>query len=431
MINVTELNAQARRLPLTMPEFTPNGGRPVPSAEAELSAEAKSLLAAWKPLIEKADWANAAGTTAFRKQFELTTKLVLAQMLTNAARLPLSLWQKEATMAGTDLPSYARQIIGTILRAYPRLFALQLFGVVPFNGPDGRIFFRDVKYDTAYNTSAPNIAQNDRTDDLTKFNKGYFKVGQGEQANKLKISISSMVVTVDSYRVVSDWYYEGEDDYAALYGGDLGGSLVGEMSSMLQWVTDRTMIDAALAAVPAGNTVTWTAQPTGYDTLPPTEKRAYDESIWAEGIIKVISAITTRRAMTTAPNWAIASPDAVEKLMKLTTFVPVGGMVDGVDLNQGPIRDVGVFRQVGIRVLVDPQMATGTILFGRRPTTEFDPALQFCPYRPLRVTGTLEQPGVGSYERGVYSRFGVAVPNTVANPASSQLADVYGKLVIA
>ena len=145
----------------------------------------------------------------------------------------------------------------------------------------------------------------------------------------------------------------------------------------------------------------------------------------------MITAITTKRAMTTYPNWAVASPDAVEKLMRLTTFVPVGSVADGVDLTQGPIRDVGTLRQVGIRVLVDPQMATGTILFGRRPTTDFDPAIQFCPYRPIRVTGTLEQPGVGSYERGVYSRFGVAVPNTVANPASSQLADVYGKLVIA
>jgi hypothetical protein len=66
MINVTELNAQARRLPFAMPEFTPNAGMPLPMAEADLSPEAKTTLAAWKPLIEKADWANAAGTPGYR-----------------------------------------------------------------------------------------------------------------------------------------------------------------------------------------------------------------------------------------------------------------------------------------------------------------------------------------------------------------------------
>jgi hypothetical protein len=167
-----------------------------------------------------------------------------------------------------------------------------------------------------------------------------------------------------------------------------------------------------------------------YATLSPSEKKVYDETIWTDGILPVLTKIATARAMSVQPNWAIADSASVERLMKLTTFVPTGD-VTGVDLNSGPIRDVGTLRQVGIRVLVDPQMTTNTILFGRRPTIDFDPAIQFCPYRPIRVTGTLETPGLGTNERGVYSRFGVAVPNAGACAASSQLADVYGKLTIA
>jgi hypothetical protein len=134
---VSELALQARKLPQNgMPEFTPasNAG-PMPDPRG-LSPQARAMLAAWKPLLESADLGNRiVGPKSVRDRFATTYSLVMAQMLTNAAKTPASVWAKEATTAATDVPSFARQNLGIILRAYPQMFAMQLFPVTPFSGP--------------------------------------------------------------------------------------------------------------------------------------------------------------------------------------------------------------------------------------------------------------------------------------------------------
>lgn len=426
--NIADFRSQSASLPREVPDFQHIA--PV-ATQRSLSVESRQLLAAYAPLLDTVDWQNEmAGAPEYRKVFELTAKLVTAQMLRNCSRIGRKAWTAEATLAGTDIPSYARQMLMTIVRAYPQLFAIQLFGVTPFTGPDGRIFFKDFKYNSAFAGSAPNIADGDRTDDLTKFNKDFFKIGQGAQANKLKMSITSMTVGVDSYRVVGDWTYESEDDLEALYNSDVENSMIGHMAQMMSWVTDRTMVETAAAAVPAANKVTWDSADGGaYASYAPTEKAAYDQTLYSKGILSVISKIEQGRVYSLTPNWAICGPKAAEKLQSVKSFVPTKVGPTALSLSTG-MKDIGELTGLGLRVLVDPQYTTNKILFGRRPTGEFDPAIHYCPYRPLRTTAVLEDPEFGTKIKGVYSRFGVADPDTGQNAASSQLADSYGELTL-
>ena len=183
--------------------------------------------------------------------------------------------------------------------------------------------------------------------------------------------------------------------------------------------------------MPAANKVTWDATAGGdYDGYVPSEKRAYDETLWSQGILKVITKLSQARDYNLQPNWIISGSAAAEKIQGLTGFKPVVLGPQDMDLSTGAQRDMGTMSSLGVRVLVDPQYATNKLLFGRRPTSNFDPCLHYCPYRPLRTTGTLETPNEGTLEKGVYSRFGVAMPDVATAPSCSQLADVYGELTM-
>lgn len=357
---ITQLALEASRLPIGMPEFRPDSGQgPVP-AESRLSREARAHMAAWKPLIEKADLGNSIAGP-YGKSFRTTYELVIAQMLTNTARLRRETWHREATTAATDVPSYARQNIAMILRAFPRMFTLQLFPVTPFSGPDGRIYFLTSKYNTAYAGSTPNIADGDRLDDLTKFNVDFAQRDEGLATRNLKRTITSLTATVKSYRISSEWTYEAEDDTSSLYNMDLGAALIEDMSFLLAWTTDRVMLNAAVAD--ANTSKTWTAQPAGYSSLTPSEKKAYDETIWADGVLPTITAMQSLRTFNTYPDWMVCDPTTSERVQKLSSFVPVPNIKDGlvVTAQTGALRDVGALSN-GMRIIVDPQMTANTLL---------------------------------------------------------------------
>ena len=421
---------QSRALPIAVPDFQHIA--PVVRAQT-ISIEARNLLEAYKPLLNTIDWESVMpGTPEAKAHYKLTAQVVTAMMLRNMSRIAPKQWAAEATLAGTDIPSYARQQLFTLLRAYPQLFAIQLFAVTPLNGPDGRAFFKSFKYNKAYAATAPNIADGDRTDDLTKFNKDFFKVAQGAQANKLKFSIDSVTVAVDSYRVVGDWTYEAEDDLSALYETDINSTLTGHMSEMMGWVTDRTLIAVAQGAVPAANKITWdSTNAAAYATYAPTEKQAYDQTLYNDGILPVINAIEAGRVYSLTPNWMIAGPKAALKLQQVKGFTAAKNGLTGLTVSTG-MRDFGGFDALNLRVIIDPQYTTNKILFGRRPSTELDPAIHYLPYRALKTTSVLEDPEFGTMIKGVYTRFGVTDPVALAisNANASQLADVYGELTL-
>lgn len=407
-----------------------------------MSESGKKYLEAYKPFIDSVNWSGKIfGGTAAVKRHEATYKLMAAIALSHIERTPTALLQREATLAGTDIPTFTKMLIRVVLQAYPKLIAPQLFPTIPLTmGPDGRIYFERSLYDSAFASSAPNIAQGDQIADLTKFNTAFaLQSQQLKQLGKIKLDMSNyIVVSANTYGLVAEWSIPGEEDYAAIYGGNLVMALSERLQSLLSWIIDRTMINAAVAAVPTGdvsvggNNITWKRTPTlngvTWANQNPSEKLDYRATIWTDGIEPLRTAIYKKYYV--MPNWLIVSPSVAEDIRKVRSFQPIDGTANDITIRLGAIRDLGSIDSGSMRVIVDPMMVNNTALLGYMPAASFEPAIYFLPYKPIGFTDTLTIPGTLGRSRGGYTRFAVGQPDTGQNAASSILGVVYGLLTV-
>ncbi len=404
--------------------FIPDGAR--------LSDGASATMEAFQPYVEAVDWDKEMfGPKHLRKHYESTYKLMLALALRQTAKVSEAQMQKESTLAGTDITVYTRQIIRTVLRAWPQLITPQLFPVQPLvNGPSGYVYFEQMAYDTQYLSSSPTIQIADVASDLAKFNAGYAKqVTQLDTLAAMKLAMQRILVEAETYGLSAITSLQAEEDFASTYGGNLNTTIGERMVYYLRLTIDRLMINAALAAVPSGNKVTWKRTPTinsvAWANQLPSERSAWRESIWSDGILPIFTAIYNLRLV--RPNWAIAGPAAAEDLMKAKGFAPLS---DGVNFDlRGQVRDIGTLDAGGLRVIVDPWMSTNLILIGYRPQVEMEPAIVFCPYRPIQFMDDFVDPSKIKRTRGAYTRFAIADPDGgVAE--SAHLGDCYGQLTV-
>ncbi len=396
---------------------------------ARLSDGASATMEAFEPYIESINWdKEIRGPKVYRDQFKSTYKLMLAIALKHTAKVSEQQLMKEATLAGTDISTYTRQIIRTVLRAWPQIITPQLFPVQPLTqGPSGYVYFEEAAYDSAYASSSPNILPGDLASDLAKFNSGFSKqVNQLDLLGAMKLLMQRILVEAQTYGLSAITSLQAEEDFASQYGSDLNTTLGDRMVYYLKLVIDRAMINAALAAVPAANAFTWKRAPTlnsvAFANQLPSEKAWYHESIWSDAIVPAITAIYALRYV--RPNWIIAGPNAAADLMKAQGFVLAA---DGGNLNQ--LRDFGSLDAGGMRLIIDPWMDTNTILLGYRPMADMEPAIIFCPYRPIQFMDDWVDPSRIKRTRGAYTRFGIAKPDASV-PESLHLGDAYATITV-
>lgn len=425
-IDVNQMFSESASLPVEVPEF--NYGVVGASASdvlkgSGLSPACKRLVESFKPLIEAADIENAMpGSKQRTKAYEGQVALNMAAALTRVWKTNPQQWHKEATLAGTDIPTFTRQVIATIQRAYPRLFTMQLFVTTPLNGPTGRIYFRTFKYDSAF--SAPNpISSGDPTNNLSNFNTDYVQTDQGELAKGFRYSREHMDVSVTSYRVASDWTYEAENDDSDQFGGNVESEITQHMSQMLMWTTDRLMIDAALAD--ANSSQTWDYNPASYSSWTPDQQMAYNQTIWGEGILKLINKVQQKRHYEIVPDWMVVGIDLAEQIQKVSTFVPVGRQPD-MSMSIGAFQDVGTLSALGIRIMVDPQLSAKKGVLGFKPASRSVPCIHYCPQRAIGFSERIDDPRYGKYVKGAYTRFAIARKSGDSTAADAQLGDLYG-----
>lgn len=443
MKTIAELNtaiAGTRGLPVDIVDFHKTQSL----REGTVSSGGKALLTYFKPYLEQANWTdgNFGMTPAARKASKEAAQLAAAHAMLNRLRMGKKALAYEATTAGVDLPTFTRQLLITISRAYAQLFTLQLFGILPLTQPTGRLHFKDYQYDQNFNGTVanptPTISQGDRIDDITKFNPDFYKIAEGQFANKVKIHYSNLDISVSDYRVIAEWTDQLADDAMAVYDTDAEQALMDQMAQEMARVVDRTMIAAVLNNVPSANTYTWTQQPNGsngtinYSTADMANRREYDQTLVSDGIMTTLNKIRITRKYSqddAYPNWAVCGTNFSLALMKAQSFRPVDKGIE-MQVQTGALRDLGDLTTMGIRFMVDVMLDSNTCIFGRKPTAKNDPGIYWAPYVNLQPTRDLYDPETGTTTRGVRSRFAVAQPNTGVNPASSQLADIYGKLTI-
>jgi len=433
-----ELMSSARRLPSARADFE---NSPVIEGDS-LSPDARRLTDGLAPILDSIDWdARLLGPKNIRKHYEATYKLLVAEMARRFLRTKAAKLEKqyriaqEATLAGTGgIPTFGRQIIAIIARAYPQMISPQLFPVTPLQGPEGRVYFENVNYGTAFASSTPNINPGDLMNDLTKFNTDYPNKGQMGDAQEIEYDVSNFVlVSAVMKRLGNRRSVEADEDYESFNGGDLEEVIRSKMDYLLAWVTDRSMINACVADVHPDNHVVWDAAPiinsVAYADLAPSEQQAWNETLWSTGVNAIKRKIFEKRYV--QPDWAIAGVAAATQIEKVKSFVGLRTGDTNISFQTGAVRDFGTMDAGLLRVLIDPMMATNTILFGRRPQNAMEPAIHYCPLRPITFLPQLTLPRNAQRDSGAYTRFGIARPNTVAYGLSSVLGEVYALLTIA
>lgn len=402
----------------------------------EMSAGGRKFIETYEPFLDNVDWGKKVfGNKATVSRHEATYKLITAIALSHIARMDKAVLHHEATLAGTDIPTFTKLLVKVVLQAYPKLLAPQLFRTIPLTmGPDGRVYFPADLYDSQFVSSTPTIQIGDQIADLTKFNTDFSRQDvQLKQLGKIKINWSNyIVVSAQTHGLVAEWSMPGEWDFADIYGENLIDKLTNRMQSLLSWIIDRTMINAAVAAVPNANKVTWKRTPTlgavAWADQAPSEKQAYRESIWTDGIEPIRTAIWKNYYV--MPNWIVASPSVAEDLRKVRSFQPIDSSANEITIRVGAIRDLGTIDSGSMRVIVDPMMADNTALLGYMPATDEEPGITFLPRRPIGFTDTLTIPGTLGRSKGAFTQFGVGKPDTGQNAASAILGCVYGLLTV-
>jgi hypothetical protein len=443
---VRQLVGRTEAVTPNIPDFEASGGYGL--AESDLSQRSKNLMTFFKPILENADWSGGEGhDPVAAKRFETAKKLLASHAMLTRLQPGVRNLAREATTAGVDLPTFTRQLLLVITRAYAKLFTPELFGVIPLNGPTGRIHFKDYLYDSTYTGSTPNVPQNGRTDDTTIFNPKYYAAPEGTQANRIAFKYTSMDVTTSDHRVIAEWTDRLAEDAMSVFDDDADSSHMNHMAQEMARVIDRDMATSLINAVPSYNQTDFTAAPLtnpNYVALSPSEQKFYDEKLWGVGIQTVLNQILNARKWNDdgTPDWAIVGTNFALALHKLTFFLPFDRSTQEMGFGTGALRDLGTIKASGLRFLVDPmlavtvQNATGDTTganhcyFGRRPRGKNDVGLYWLPYVAMRPTRDLYDPQTGTTTKGVWNSYAIAQPNTGLNPASSQLGDVYGRLRI-
>jgi len=428
-----ELLKVARQLAgYTIPDFQESA---LPQAES-LSAVGAAYLKGYGPFLDAhlEPEFDRLGTPAHYRD---SIRLIVAHAIQQTFRTTS---QAEATTAGVALPTFTRQKIATILKAYPQSMFMELFGVFPMPNPTARCFFKVFQYADAYLATAPNIAVGDDTADLTKMNEGYADANEGDSGNEFTMLRKFLDVSETSKRLLGTWSDNYEDDSENVFGEDARADHLNHASKYMAWALSRTAIKAAIAAVPAANTFTWDATPAAnpnYDTLTPDQQRAFDEFLYTRAIVPCVEGIRKTNAFNpeAEPNWMLVGPNGAKLIRQIRGFTSRDNNATSIAVQTGQLRDMGAIQDYGLRVFVDPQLdgtstTTATILIGRRPEAPEEPGVRVGIYVPLKVLKEVYNPKIGETTGGVRTRYAILKPNTGAEPLSSRLGDVYGRITV-
>lgn len=430
-------NAQSLR------QYVPNDlSRGAILDKKEMSRPARKLLDALEPLLDSIDWDNKVpGPKSVAKYYtdsaKLLTALMIRKTLLGRKRLEREYRiAQESTVAGSGgIGTFGRQLIAVIQDAFPSLYALQLFPVVPLvNGPEGRVYFDVPTYGTAYASSNPQVTAGNALADLTKFNRGYANKGQLELANEIDVDHDAYVtVSATTKRVRNLRSIEAEEDYEDQFGGDYDEMVRGRLGGHLRRTIDSSLVWATLANILSGHTVTWEAEPTinslSWANQLPTEKRAWEETLVTQAINSALTKVREKRYV--EPNWILCGSKFAEILCRTRGFMPIQGAdVNQINISRRGIRDMGTLVASNLRVMTDyVTMPTNKALLGFRPDGPGEAAIHYCPLRAITFMGPLTRPGQHSRELAAYTRFGIAQPDGGV-PDSDELAKVYSVVEI-
>lgn len=275
----------------------------------------------------------------------------------------------EATLASSTLRAqitdFVTQMIHMSLDVYPRLIAPNLVSVQPFTQPSGYLFYL---HRVAKNNGAGGTGSGRRLDATSTFDASYGDLGaEGDQLKAVGITLEKVLVECKFKGLMHQQSHQVDVALRSQYGFDL--QALGDITTAdeLAWEVDREIVTDVIAFSQTNTRGTLYFDPTRggtYDTLTPSEQKAYDQSF----ITKTFSVADTDMATDcyARPNWAICGGNVINLLRRTPNayaMTTAGNGMPDQNINRGALLQTGVTPD-GKKIWHDPQLDPDLMILG-------------------------------------------------------------------
>lgn len=313
----------------------------------------------------------------------------------------------ESTTTSTNVATIGvPKIIPAMLRKImPDLFVKDLVNISAIPVPEAKVLFY-----TAYKLSGADKVQ---IGQKSSFNRAFANNTEGsDTVKRVTFDLASTSVSAYSKKLAAEWSVELMQDAMAYFNMSVEPLMLRAKSIEIGLELDSDILEGILASATGGDTEWSATAPVGDVTT--TDKKGYAATLY-DAIITASNKIYKK--CYTYPNWIVAGVDAIERLEKLENF-----KIDPLAAAPTVQRQyVGVLNGK-FKVYKDPFfMADNKILLGFKDSQiDLYAGFMFCPYIPIYLTGTVENPTVFKFAKGMMSRNAMKMLN----------GDMYGTVTI-
>lgn len=297
----------------------------------------------------------------------------------------------ESTTTSTNVATIGvPKILPAMLRKImPDLFIRDLVNISAIPVPEAKVL-----YYTAYKLSGTDKVQ---IGQKSSFNRAFANNTEGsDTVKRVTFDLASTNVSAYSKKLAAEWTVELMQDAMAYFNMSVEPLALKAKSIEIGLELDSDILEGILASATGGDTEWSATAPVGDVTT--EQKKAYAATLY-DAIITAANKIYKK--CYTYPNWIVAGVDAVERLEKLENF-----KLDPLAANPTVQRQyVGVLNGK-FKVYKDPFFtADNKMLLGFKDSNiELYAGFMFCPYVPLYLTGTVENPTVFKFAKGMMTR---------------------------
>ena len=232
------------------------------------------------------------------------------------------------------------------------------------------------------------------------------------QLPEIELQVDSYPVQAKTRKLRTKWTIEAQQDLQKMHNVDAEAELTALVSNEIVAEIDREIINDLI--VNAAIRVTYdystpfivggivSGLTAGQQAI--TGVTSFDDRNKAlfYQILEVSNQIY-RQSLRGAGNWIVTSPEIAAKLESLLEFKPEPD-IQRNQYNLGIVFSGTLNGQ--FRVYKDPLFPTDLILVGYKGNSFFDAGFFYCPYIPVELTQTIQDPNTFNHVRGVLTRYG-------------------------
>jgi hypothetical protein len=240
--------------------------------------------------------------------------------------------------------------------------------------------------------------------------KTYASLEGRSDMGQVKLTVSSVTVSVKSRKLKTQWSPELAQDLAAYHSIDAEAELTALLSEELAAEIDREILRDLIMLAPFQTSWNYdrTATTTRTDGLviPAEPSSGYiTQKEWNQTLmtqINKVSAAIHKATLRGGANWVVCSTEVASVLEDVEKFHAVN-MTEDNDFNMG-IENIG---NLGTRYKVykDPYLPEWVCLIGHKGASFMEAGYVYAPYIPFQLTPTIQDPDDFTPRKGIMTRY--------------------------